>query len=374
MYRVKHGIVKFNDIYYHEGLEILRSDNYNMEKLKDSIQRNGWKANFGDMPYHGDICTFTQPFFLRKSVSDGTLRIPNGKHRYIALRELGIQELDAYIEYHDYKVKHSKEIIEKKVNNIKNELENNKKGMFQSFEFPYNIKLISRDKSFDIFSSTCWYSEYYIEKDILDIASNACYFAFEAKKNYANKVVAFDVDPYMVNLAKIFGDIMDLDVDIRICNFWDFDWQENAYDIVFGNQFIYHVANDKEFYRGAKPSSMIMKALDLMCASTRNNLVMFTFVNFKDPWYCDYSDGYRPGYLRLEEDLLERGFKEIRIYHTEGGKRTVVASKEPWKYIWPTCNDPKTLVYKSKHINYSELSKYTTISQDKLKTIYEVKK
>ncbi len=369
MYKIIRKKIRLDEIRNYDTFNMHGSDGYNIESLKESIRDNGWQPNFGDLPYHGDTCSFSECFFLRTN-EDGLYSLPNGTHRLVALKELGVKEFDAYILEVNPKSSYTKDYMRDRVSSIERELKSNGKGMFQSFEFPYGIRLNSRDDSEKIFHSTEWDCQYYVGKDVLDIACNSGYFALQAKINGANRVIGFDVDHYMIKLGNKFKDLMELDVELKQCEFWEFDWEQDAYDIVFGNQFIYHVANDSAGYLGAKPSSYIPKALDLMANSTRNHLVMFTFVDFTDPNFEDFSDGYRPGYKKLERDLMERGFIEVRIYHREGGKRTVVASKKPWEFVWSPDKDSEYLVYKSPNINYNGLKFWGDINKKELLKCY----
>lgn len=303
-------------------------------KLKKSITDYGWIPDFGDLSYHGDNSHYALPFMVFKN-KKGEFTIPNAQHRLRALRELGSTKIDVYFQTDDYNLNYTEEEINTKVNKIKAELERNGKGMFQSFEFDYNIKLKSRDDSYTIFLSTEWDAPYYINKKVLDIACNGGYFSFAAKINGARKVIGFDRDSYMIEKSHQFKDLLNLDVDLIVKDFWDFDWSQK-FDIVFCNQCIYHFANDEYFSWGhsRKKSTEIYNSLDLICNATTNNLIMFTFINFEDPNFNDFSNGYRPGYLTLTKDLFNRGFKEVIIYHIEGStKQTVVASKQPWKYL-----------------------------------------
>lgn len=369
MHLIKKEKVRIDDIICNDDTSF---EAYPMDKLKSSIIDNGWNPNFQELSYHGDNCRFESCFLLYRSNDYYT--VPNGKHRYLALRELGIEEFDAYVMDKNPIYSRSKKEIKINIEKVERELDSNGKGMFQSFIFPYGIELKRRDDSHSIFYNTCWDNQYYVEKDVLDIACNGGYFAIEAKKNGARNVVAFDNDRYMVNKARYFSNLFDIDnIDFQVKDFWNFDWRERKYDIVFGGQFIYHVANDKEHYRGARSSEFIPKALDLMCNSTKNHLVMFTFIKLDDPEFSDFSNGYKPGYKVLERDLLSRGFKEIRIYHWEGAKGLVVASKEPWKYIFPPKEDSKYLVYKSPHIDYEKLSKWDELDVEELKNCYSYK-
>jgi SAM-dependent methyltransferase len=228
-----------------------------------------------------------------------------------------------------------------------------------------------RDDSKGIFHSTCWDHSYYCGKSVLDIACNGGYFAFEAKRNGADKVVAFDAEPWLINKAKTFRDLLELDVELHESNFWNWDWK-TKYDIVFCNQCIYHFANDHFAPYSGTGSSRIPDVLDNICNAVDNHLVMFTFIKTEDPEYANWCDGYKPGSKKIEEDLLARGFKEVRIYQPEGGaKRTVVASKKPWEYIWPDRQHYKTLVWRTRYIDYHKLNKWNWLDEIELLNCYE---
>ncbi len=317
-----------------EAAKLLNEYADRIVKVKQSIVDNGWIPDFGELSYHGDTAVYSLPFMVWEN-KKGEVRVPNAQHRLAALNKLDYKEIDAYVQTNIYDLKYTKEEIESKVNQIKLELKGNGKGMFQSFEFDYNIKLKSRDDSYRIFLSTEWDAPYYINKKVLDIACNGGYFAFQAKRNGAQKVIGFDRDSYMIEKACQFRDLLNFDVDLIIKDFWDFDWSQK-FDIVFCNQCIYHFANSEYYSWGHSRynSEEIYNSLDLICNATINNLVMFTFINFKDPNFNDFSNGYRPGYLTLTKDLFSRGFKEVIIYHIPGStKQTIVASKQPWEYL-----------------------------------------
>ncbi len=321
MYRMIKKTINVEDIYQPD---VVRT--YDPERLgiiKKSIEDNGWIPNFGHLPYHGDNLRFSYPFFLRENPETGKFHSPNASHRIKVLQELEYKTVEAYIACYTFKNKHSEEYVSNQVKAITKELQQNQKGMFQSFGFDYDIKLNSRDDSKGIFNSTEWSYPYYVEKNVLDIACNGGYFALEAKRNGANKVIAFDHDSYMIDKANQFKDLLDLDVNFSVQNFWNFDWSQK-FDIVFCGQCIYHFGNDNK----------ALEALDLICNATTNNLVMFTFVDMKNPDLEDFSTGYRAGYRRFWQDLKQRGFREVLLFHHRGGKSTVVASKQPWKYLY----------------------------------------
>ena len=98
---------------------------------------------------------------------------------------------------------------------------------------------------------------------------------------------------------------------------------------------------------------------------------MHTFVNFKDPNFNDLSYGYRPGYKTLINDLYSRSFKEVRIYHQEGAKYTVVASKQPWKYLYLR-EKSKYLVHNSSTItNDKALLEWWGLDEEELKNLWK---
>ena len=255
--------IKLDDIILVD--EDMSFEQYPFKLLTGSIKKNGWNPAFPSLSYHGDNSTYEQPFAAFKQPNN-KYRIPNGKHRYLALKELGINEFDAFVVDFDPEYSKSEKEIQKIVDNEIKELDNNGKGMFQSFSFPYGIKMKRRDASDKIFNSTDWPFLYYTEKSVLDVACNGGAFAILAKRYGAEKVVGFDCDDYVIKKAKLYASLYDIDdIDLQVKDFWDFDWTKMQYDIVIGSQFIYHVANDKEGYRGARPSKYIDEALDLMC-------------------------------------------------------------------------------------------------------------
>jgi 2-polyprenyl-3-methyl-5-hydroxy-6-metoxy-1,4-benzoquinol methylase len=350
-------------------------DGDRVEKIKASIKKHGWNPDFGDLPYHGDNCQYPQPYILSRGNKEdfNELRPINGICRTTALQELGIKTADAFVHTRlHYVPKYTKKEVANKVEEVRCELQQNQRGMFQSFEFDYGIPLKSRDNSQEIFYSTEWDRFYYTNKRVLDIACNGGYFAFEAKKNGAREVIGFDNASYMIEKASIFRDLLNLDVNLSVQDFWKFDWSQK-FDIVFCNQCIYHFANSNLTY-APRGSEEIPHALDLICGATTNNLVMFTFVDFKNPDFKDFSQvGYKPGYKTLINDLHKRGFKEVRIYYQRGAKYTVVASKQPWKYLH--LRKPKHLILTSSLLTTDDkiLLKWWELDKGQLKTLWNGK-
>ncbi len=332
MYKVIKKKINLNDI-YHPDIERCYSE-HGLEELIKSIEDNGWVPNFDHLSYHGDSTHYYHPFVVIENFqNNGLLMIPKSNHRVRILIDFGYKIVEAYVQIYDYKPKYNETHVSDHISAIAKELKSNQIGMFQSFEFDYGIELKSRDDSKQFFYSTEWHWPYYIEKNVLDIACNGGYFALEAKRNGARKVIGFDFDPYMINKANQFKDLLDLDVDFSVKNFWDFNWDQ-TFDIVFCNQCIYHFGNDNK----------ALEALDLICNATTNNLVMYTFITNPEKNDVTLSRGYRPSHEVLWNDLKNRGFKEVLIYHHRGGKQTAVASKQPWKYLYLN-NRSNNLVY-----------------------------
>ena len=333
-----------------------------LDEIEKSIKKYGWNPVFKHLPYHGDNANYAHPFLLFELRNEPNIyHLSNSQHRFEVLKKLGYTEISGYISTYHRQPKHSEEHISVIVEQIKLELKNNQKGMFQSFEFDYGVQLDCRDKSNKFFHSTMWHKPYWIEKDVLDIACNGGYFAYQTKRYGAKKVVAFDHDAYMINKAKQFGGLLDLKIDdLGVKDFWKFDWNQK-FDIVFCNQCIYHFGNNNK----------AMEALDLICDATTNNLVMFTFVDpNNDKLISDLSNGYRPGHKQICHDLKQRGFKEILIFHDEGGKRTVVASKKPWTYLHNKTIYPR-LEYMETTVKDNNIYKYWfTKSADELKEMW----
>lgn len=346
------------------------TDRTRIDRIKESIKTHGWIPDFGDLSYHGDNCQHSLPFVLYRGNKNNPdeLKLPNSACRYMALRELGYKTVDAFVYTHwHYNLKYTKEEIIREAERIRQKLERNKMGRYQTIYLDYKVEIKGRDNSEEIFYSNEWDRFYYTNKRVLDVACNFGYFLFEAKKNGAREVIGFDNNPGHIEMARSFRDLLNLDVNLSVQDFWNFDWSQK-FDIVFCNQCIYHFANSSLNY-APRGSGEVYRALDLICNATTNNLIMFTFVNFKDPDFNDLSNGYRPGYKTLVSDLFARGFKEVRIFHHEGAKYTVVASKQPWKYLH--LREPKRLVYSdSTLIDSNKIKKWHQISKEELKGLW----
>ena len=75
---------------------------------------------------------------------------------------------------------------------------------------------------------------------VLDIACNAGFFAFEAKKRGADYVCGIDLKPGYIEQAKFCADVMGVDINFQTCSIYELEKLDRRFDLVLCVGILYH--------------------------------------------------------------------------------------------------------------------------------------
>ncbi len=296
-------------------------DSYPMDMLVDSIRTKGFIPNFQDVTYHGDSFAYIPSTMILQKNGDNYIT-SGGYHRLCAARLANMSMIRCYV---SKIVNCSQKQIEefKKIISFMNQYGNCK---YQSWAFAndiHDLQFVCRDNSDKILERFELPVGTFAGRTVLDIACNTGFFAIKCGLLGASEIAGFDVTPECIesanNIAKTYG--LNCKYDFRISEFWDYPF-DKTYDIVFCNQSMYHF-NSKH---RSKCSGSIDDMLDKIAKVTGRILLMYTFVDVRDPPSKD--GGYYPSSSQLEHDLNKRGFYKVIIKNVYGDKKHVIAIKK----------------------------------------------
>jgi tRNA (mo5U34)-methyltransferase len=78
-------------------------------------------------------------------------------------------------------------------------------------------------------------------RTVLDIGSNAGFYAIEMKRRGADRVVAMEPDPRYLAQAKFAAEVSDCDIEFRQCSIYDLPLLHETFDIVLCMGVVYHL-------------------------------------------------------------------------------------------------------------------------------------
>ena len=78
-------------------------------------------------------------------------------------------------------------------------------------------------------------------KRVLDVGCSEGFFSIEAKRRKADYVLGIDADPRVIARANFAREILDLDIDYRVCSVYDIDPGWGTFDVVFFLGVFYHL-------------------------------------------------------------------------------------------------------------------------------------
>lgn len=78
-------------------------------------------------------------------------------------------------------------------------------------------------------------------KRVLDAGCSEGFFSIEAKRRGADYVLGIDADPRVIARANFARDVLDLDIDYRVCSVYDIDPGWGIFDVVFFLGVFYHL-------------------------------------------------------------------------------------------------------------------------------------
>lgn len=299
--------------------------NYPWEKLLSQIEEK-WNPSCRDTTYHTEPVVYS-PFLVLQRVDGGgnTFYTPfRSRHRHSALLALDYDKpIDCFI--YDTKAMESvsKHELEKFVDKIYKVIGSGQQ--YQTLHFPHGVSFNSRDDSRQVFKSCEWSSHFWCGKTVLDVGCHIGYMALEAKRRGADRVVGFDLDGKLIGLGKELSKILDLEIELYNCDFWDFPLWGEKFDIVMAHQCMYHFTTEHRCEYAKQHTEKEM--LDLISNSCLERFFSYTFIHDDDK-PTTYSEGYRPTKSQIEKDFYDRGYKTVEIKEVNGTtKRTIVASR-----------------------------------------------
>jgi tRNA (mo5U34)-methyltransferase len=78
-------------------------------------------------------------------------------------------------------------------------------------------------------------------RTVLDIGSNAGFYAIEMKRRGADRVVAMEPNPRYLAQAKFAAEVSDCDIEFRQCSIYDLPSLRETFDIVLCMGVVYHL-------------------------------------------------------------------------------------------------------------------------------------
>lgn len=154
-------------------------------------------------------------------------------------------------------------------------------------------------------------TEHFIGKRVLDVACNTGFFSFKAAELGAAHVYGFDEDSVAISGA-VYAQGQ-LNVDIDIVHFWNYEFAEvpwdalPKFDTVLAMSCLYHISRKND----------IGRVLDTLCSACTETLVAYTKV-FKVPTDpATLGEGWEGLYVptpkEFSRELIERGFKTVEV-------------------------------------------------------------
>lgn len=285
-----------------------RTDNYPWDTLLSSI-KSGWD------PTHSMGCLHTDPggyspFTVFETYYEGKVvfKPDNGAHRYIALKILGIEEIDAFVVLDNGFSHLTKDDILQWVSAAKKAIGNTQQ--YQTLNLPFGVTWNSRDNTSDLFNFF-GPPKKWMGKNVLDVGCHIGACALEAKRCGARRVVGFDLDGKLINLAKELSKLLKLDIELHHCDFWEFPlWEKEKFDIVMAHQCMYHFNTAHRCANSNKYSQEDM--LNVITSACKESFFSYTFVH-PDNNPTTEIEGYRPTVSQIKKDLISRHFRFVTI-------------------------------------------------------------
>ena len=307
-----------------ESGTVLKGESYPWGDLLDGMKEQ-WDPAHRDTTYHSEPAGYS-PFKVHKRELNGeVVYVPeNGRHRFVALKSLGIDPVDCFVVEQDGLEHVDVDELKSFLTHMDNVVAGGQQ--YQSLVLPNGVKHNSRDVSLDVFNSSGWSNYQWCGKTVLDIGCHIGEMCFEAKRRGAERVVGFDLDGKLTGLGAELSKILDLEVEFFNCDFWNFPLWDEQFDIVTAHQCLYHF-NTVHRCENAKDHTKD-EMLDLVTGACREDLFSYTFIHDDDKPSID-PEGYRPTKTEFIRDLNIRGFvqTEIKPLYPHSAKRAMVASK-----------------------------------------------
>lgn len=301
---------------------------YPWQHLLNSIQQ-GWDPTFYGVgghsrrgTYHTDPPGFSPYIVVEYQKNGKTFYSPYCcNHRTACLRYLNPTHVDTFVLREDCFQHITKQQILDFLKVIKKTVGSGQ--MYESLWLPHDVKFTSRDDTHTLFHQILppisWSG-----KTVLEIGCHIAMMRLTAKRYGAKKVVGFDLDPKLIILAKQLSQILELDIEVYQCDFWDFPlWGKEQFDIVMAHQCMYHFTTEHRCKYAKQHTEAEM--LNKITNATKDLFWTYTFVRpDNNP---SLTEGYRPTKSQIITDLTDRGFKNIEFYPLleSSSKTSVVA-------------------------------------------------
>jgi len=302
----------------------ISSETYTMKKLMDQMSEY-WDPACRAGPMHSDPPGYS-PFILLERVHEGkaTYLPLNAYHRYMAIKLLDWEKVDAFVARKDSLDRITKKQLEGFISHMEKEIGNSQQ--YQTLRLPHNVVWEGRDESLEIFYAPFSF-KYWAGKTVLDVSGHIGACALEAKRCGAKRVVTFDLDPKLTKLGKELSELLELEIEFHTCDFWDFPlWGKEKFDVVMAHQCMYHFTTPHRSKHAKSHTEDEM--LDILTNACNETFFAHTFVHYDDK-PSDNPEGYRPTISQLFGDFEKRGFEDCELFvvSESSSKRSFVAHR-----------------------------------------------
>ena len=310
----------------------IRGETYPWLALKESMEYHWNPSYFHCISAQGRRGTLhneqpgASPFVLLEYEKNGKLLYsPHlANHRMSLIKALNWKEVDAFVKVEDGFTHTNAKELNKFIKYMESILGGCQQ--YQTLRLPYNVHWPSRDDTNKVFHHVFGW-RMWPGRTVLEVGSHIAMMGLTAKRYGAEKVVGFDFDGKLVNLAKELSQILDLPIELHECDFWDFPlWGKEKFDIVMAHQCMYHFNTAHRCANAGKYTQDEM--LDRICNATKEIFWTYTFVH-DDNKPTREPEGYRPTKSKIIKDISKRNFSNIDIFdfNLSSAKRSVVAHR-----------------------------------------------
>jgi len=115
---------------------------------------------------------------------------------------------------------------------------------------------------------------------VLELGGGTCYQSYYLKRSIKNgEIIASDISPFVLSVSKNLSNFFKTSLDnFCACDAQKLPFRENAFDIVFGTEFLHHCTSlykaVQEIARVLRPSGLFL-GIEPMCSRTSKPIIMF---------------------------------------------------------------------------------------------------
>ncbi|HEY7529963.1 MAG TPA: DUF1698 domain-containing protein [Gemmatimonadota bacterium] len=180
-------------------------------------------------------------------------------------------------------------------------------------------------------------------RSVLDVGCNAGFFAVEAKRRGAERVLGVDSQRQAIRQARFARDVLGLDIEYRRRSIYDFGPEDGAFDVVLALGLLYHckhlvLATERLFAvtrelliveSAVVPDGTLPASFVQPLASSDSVLHPLAYVaNPPDSWES-VANWFVPTPAALAALLRSAGFPDVEIAAVRGDRAFLVCRRDP---------------------------------------------